>query len=73
VLVVLAGRPKDRLEERRRTVLALCRQDPDLSETPEVEVSICLLEDLVKSGPFNPICRTLADGDAGVDWLGEKP
>jgi hypothetical protein len=71
VLVVLAGRPRDRLEERRRTVLALCRQDPDLAESPEVEVSICLLVDLAERGPFAPICRTLAEPGKAVDWLGE--
>jgi hypothetical protein len=72
VLVVLAGRPSDRLEDRRRTVLALCGQDPDLAETPEVEVSICLLDDLAERGPFTPICRTLADPGKAVDWLGEE-
>ncbi len=72
VLLVLAGRPRDRLEERRRTVLALCRQDPDLAETPEAEVSICLLDDLIERGPFAPICRTLADPGKVVDWLGEE-
>jgi len=72
VLVVLAGRPRDRLEDRRRTVLALCGQDPDLAETPEVEVSICLLDELAERGPFAPICRTLADPGKAVDWLGEE-
>jgi Replication-relaxation len=72
VLVVLAGRSRDRLEERRRIVLALCRQDPDLAETPEVEVSICLLDDLAERGPFAPICRTLAEPGKPVDWLGEE-
>jgi hypothetical protein len=71
VLVVLTGRPKDRLEDRRRTVLALCRQDPDLAETPEVEISVCLLDDLAERGPFAPICRILADPGKPVDWLGE--
>jgi hypothetical protein len=73
VLVVLAGRPKDRLEDRRRTVLALCGQDPDLVETPEVEISMCLLDDLAECGPFASICRTLADPGRAVDWLGEVP
>lgn len=72
VLLVLAGRPKDRLEVRRRTVLALLAQDPDLAETPEVEVSICLLDDLAERGPFAPICRTVADPERPVDWLGEE-
>lgn len=71
VLVVLAGRARDRLEDRRRTVLALCRQDPDLAESPEVEVSICLLDDLAERGPFASICRTLAEPDELADWLGE--
>jgi hypothetical protein len=72
VLVVLAGRPRDRLEDRRRTVLALCGQDPELAEIPEVEISICLLDDLADRGPFAPICRTLADPGTPVDWLGEE-
>lgn len=72
VLVVLAGRARDRLEDRRRTVLALCRQDPDLAETPEVEVSICLLDELAERGPFAPICRTLAAPGKIVNWLGEE-
>jgi hypothetical protein len=71
VLVVLAGRRRDRLEDRRRTVLALCGQDPDLAETPEVEVSICLLDELTERGPFASICRTAADPGRPVDWLGE--
>ena len=72
VLVVLAGRDRDRLEVRRRTVLALLAQDPDLAATPEVEVSICLLEDLVEQGPFASICRTVAAPGKPVDWLGEE-
>jgi hypothetical protein len=72
VLVVLAGRPRARLEDRRRTVLALCRQDPDLIETPEVEVSFCLLDNLAERGPFASICRTLAAPGKSVNWLGEE-
>ncbi len=52
-------------------MLALCGQDPDLGESPEVEVSICLLGDLADRGPFAPICRTFADPGKAVDWLGE--
>lgn len=73
VLIVLAGRARDRLEDRRRTVLALCAQDPELTETPQVEVSICLLADLVERGPFAPVFRQLADPGRPVDWLGEEP
>ncbi len=71
LLVVLAGRPKERLEERRRTVLALCDQNPDLAGTPEVEVSICLLDDLADRGPFASICRSIAEPRKQVNWLGE--
>lgn len=72
LLVVLAGRPRERLIERRRTVLALCQADPELADTPEVEVSICLLADLVAGGPFAPICRTPGEPGSDLDWLGEK-
>lgn len=71
VLLVLAGRSRERLEDRRRAVLALCRQDPDLAGSPEVEVSVCLLADLDALGPFAPICRMVAEPEAAVDWLGE--
>ena len=45
--------------------------DPDLAESPDVEISICLLEDLAERGPFAPICRTLDDAGVPVNWLGE--
>jgi hypothetical protein len=72
VLVVLAGRRRDQLEQRRDTVLALCRQDPDLQEYPEVEVSIGLYDDLAGSGPFAATCRTIADPGVALDWLGDQ-
>ena len=72
VLVVLAGRRIERLEDRRRTLLALCAQDPDLAESPQVEVSVCLLDELVGEGPFAPVFRALADPDRMTDWLGEE-
>ena len=71
VMVVLAARPAEHLARRRETVLALCRADPDLAATPEVEVSICTLADLVAHGPFAPIFRGPADPGADLDWLGE--
>ena len=70
VLVVLAGRRGDLLEQRRDTVLALGRQNPDLHASPEVEITLCLHDDLAEHGPFAPICRTLADPDTPADWLG---
>lgn len=72
VLIVLAGRCEERLRERRRTVLALCGQDPELAGTPEVEVSICLLADLLAGGPFHPIFRALAAPEEDTDWLGRE-
>jgi hypothetical protein len=72
VLVAMTGRRRDLLETRRETVLELCRQDPDLQEVPEVEVSICLLDDLARRGPFAPIFRTVANPDDPVDWLDQR-
>lgn len=71
VLVVLDGSPaRDALERRRASVLTLARSDRLLRETPEVELAICLLSDLVEHGPFAAICRTLADPHTPTDWLG---
>jgi hypothetical protein len=72
VLLVFAGDVPRRLERRRRTVLALCGQEPELTTTPEVEVSACLLADLIERGPFDASFRTLAEPDTPVDWLGEQ-
>lgn len=71
LMVVLAGRPAAHLTRRRATVLALCRADPELAATPEVDVAICLLSDLLSRGPFAPIFRGPADPEADLDWLGE--
>jgi hypothetical protein len=72
VLVVLAGKPRHRLERRRQTVLDLCRQDDLLLATPQVRLSICLLDDLTEHGPFAPIFHRPAD-DHPTDWLGRLP
>lgn len=66
---MLAGQPRERLRRRRRTVLGLCRADPLLAETPETEISICLLEDLTTRGPFAPIFHSPADPDRPTEWL----
>lgn len=70
VLLVLAGDTSARLEWRRDAVLALCRDDAELSETPEVEISVCLLEDLIEQGPFAPIFHTHPQRGKKVNWLG---
>lgn len=71
VLAVLAHESRDRLERRRQVVLALCRENPELRETADVAVSVCLLEDLASRGPFAPIFRAAADPDTPTDWLGD--
>lgn len=71
LLVVLAGRSRPALERRRQTVLAICREDPDLARTPQVEIAICLLDDLAAAGPFAAIFRSPDDPDAPIDWLGD--
>lgn len=73
VLCVLAGAPRPVLERRRSTAAALLRANPQLSRTPEVAISICLLEDLRAQGPFAPIFREVRRAKAPVDWLRRSP
>lgn len=70
LLVVLAGGPPEALRRRRSIVLALCRADPMLASTPEVEVSICLLDDLIERGPLAPIFRSPERPETDADLLG---
>jgi hypothetical protein len=69
VLCVLAGKPRPALERRGEVVLALCREDRELSRTPEVEVSLGLLSDLRHHGPFSGIWQR-PDRSGHLDWLG---
>jgi hypothetical protein len=69
---VLAGARREVLVRRRDTALALLRAEPQMTRTPEVEIRVCLLEDLVARGPFAPIFRSLRDPGRGVDWLGNR-
>ncbi len=70
VLCVLAGGDRGMLQRRRMTALALLRADPRLTRTPEVPVSIVLLDDLRERGPFAPIFDELRQPGERVDWLG---
>jgi hypothetical protein len=72
VVCVLAGAGREVLVRRRDTALALLRAEPQLTRTPEVEIRVCLLEDLVARGPFAPIFRSLRDPGRAVDWLGNR-
>ncbi len=67
---VLAGAPRRALSRRRSTASVLLAADPLLARTPEVAISICLLEDLGREGPFAPVFRDVRDPGRPVDWLG---
>jgi len=67
---LLTGGRRAVLERRRATTLAMLGTDPRFTREPEVAVSICLLEDLEREGPFAPIFRDANDPARPVDWLG---
>ena len=67
---VLTGNGREALERRRSTAIALLRSDPRLSRAPRASISICLLEDLQREGPFAPIFRDPRDPERAVNWLG---
>jgi hypothetical protein len=70
IICVLAGQPRSVLERRARTVLALCHEDAELRRTPQVEISLCLLDDLDAHGPFAAIWQRPDQPDQHLDWLG---
>ncbi|MGV1050418.1 MAG: replication-relaxation family protein [Solirubrobacterales bacterium] len=70
---VLTGGRRSVLERRRATTIAMLRTDPRFTREREVAVSICLLEDLEREGPFAPIFRDASDPARPVDWLGGDP
>jgi hypothetical protein len=70
IICVLAGQPRAALTRRAQTVLALCREDPRLKGTPDVRVSLALLEDLQAKGPYARIWRRPEDPAQTLDWLG---
>ena len=73
VICVLAGdNTTNALERRLQSVLALCSEDRDLQETPEVGVSICLLDDLSQRGPFAAIWRRPGI-EQPLGWLATPP
>jgi protein involved in plasmid replication-relaxation len=67
---VLTGAPRRALSRRRSTASVLLASDPLFSRTPEVAISVCLLEDLQREGPFAPVFRDVRDPGRPVDWLG---
>jgi hypothetical protein len=70
IICVLAGQPRPALTRRAQTVLALCREDPQLKSTPEVRISLALLEDLQAKGPFAAIWHQPTDPGQALDLLG---
>jgi hypothetical protein len=72
VVCVLAGAGREVLTRRRDTALALLRAEPQLTRTPEVEIRVCLSEELAARGPSAPIFRSLRDPGHAVDWLGQR-
>lgn len=66
---VLAGAPRRALLRRRSTASALLAGNPLLSRTPEVGISICLLDELRSEGPYAPVFRDVRTRQS-VDWLG---
>jgi hypothetical protein len=71
VICVVAGKKSAAALQRRvAAVLSLCDADPELRRTPQVEISFCLLGDLVERGPFAPIWQR-PDSPDRYDWLGE--
>jgi len=74
VLLVLAGRPEPDLERRRATLLELCRVDPVLARVADpLGISITLLTDLQRHGPFAPVFRRPGNPATPVDLFGRRP
>jgi Replication-relaxation len=72
IICVLTGAPRKALVRRRQVALLLLDSDPYLSNTPAVEISFCLLDELKRRGPFAPIFRSVGESGRAVDWLGES-
>jgi hypothetical protein len=72
VICVLAGDTNDALERRMQSVLALCREEHELQQTPEVGISICVLSDLTAQGPFATIWRRPGQKQR-LGWLDTPP
>jgi hypothetical protein len=70
IICVLAGQPRAVLLRRVQTVLALCQNDDRLQHTPQVRISLALLDDLQTHGPYAPIWRRPENPAQTLDWLG---
>lgn len=72
IICILTGQPRPALQRRTQTVLALCQTDPKLQTTPQVRISLALLEDLQTHGPYAPVWRQPQNPRRPVDWLGDE-
>jgi hypothetical protein len=72
VICVLAGDTDDALKRRMQSVLALCHDDRELRQTPEVGISICVLSNLIAQGPFAAIWRRPGQQQQ-LGWLDTPP
>jgi hypothetical protein len=70
IACVLTGAPRPALQRRAQTVLALCHADPRLQATPQVRVSLTLLEDLQAHGPHAAVWHRPENPTHPVGWLG---
>ena len=71
VMVVLANGSRARLERRRWMTCARWKH-LYAERARYVDLYVCLLEDLIKQGPFAGIFRS-GSAEGLVDWLGEEP
>jgi len=71
VMVVLANAPRLRLQRRGLQTWARWKHRY-AARAPDIDLYICLLEDLIEQGPFAAIFKSsVADGL--VNWLGDPP
>ena len=70
VLLVLAGKPRARLQARRQMLFGMCRIDPLIRTAAAPAISVVLLEDLQRHGPFAGVFYRPGAPDVTVDLLG---
>lgn len=70
VLLVLTGKPRHLLERRRQMVFALAQLDPMLQDADRPTISVVLLEDLQRQGPFAGVFRRVDAPHTPVDVVG---
>lgn len=72
IACILTGAPRQALQRRAQTVLALCHADARLQATPQVHISLSLLDDVQTRGPDAPVWYQPENPTRAVDWLGNE-